>query len=288
MRKLIMTKGLPGSGKTTWAREFLNKNGGSDRWVIICKDDLREMLYAGYKYTKTSEKLIIDARNALITSAWCAGRNVIVADTGFNKIHEQALRQMCEVIGAEFEIKNFTYVPVEECVKRDLLRQKSVGKDVIMNMYDQYLRPKLPVITHDPKKPNAVIFDIDGTLALMTSGRKPYDWKRVGEDSVNESIKAVFDLWKTTNNYIIVVSGRDSVCREETTNWLLSNGINYDYLFMRPEGDSRKDTIIKQEIYENQIKPLFNVLQVYDDRDCVVKMWRSLGLTCLQVAPGDF
>lgn len=284
-----MTKGLPGSGKSTWARKFLNENGGSDKWVIVCKDDLREMLYAGYKHTKHSERLIIQARNAILVEAFTLGRNVIIADTGFNPIHENSLRTFCTANNAEFEIKDFTDVPVEECIKRDLQRPKSVGKDVIMKMYDQYVRPAPPVVTFDPKKPNAVIFDIDGTLALMTSGRGPYDRDRVGEDSVNKPIKTVFDLWRSLGGVrMIIVSGRDSVCREATSNWLLDNGIIYDDLYMRPEGDLRKDCIVKQEIYERLIEGDYNVLQVYDDRNQVVDMWRSLGLTCLQVAPGNF
>ena len=57
---------------------------------------------------------------------------------------------------------------------------------------------------------------------------------------------------------------------------------------MRAAGDDRKDEIIKREIYNREIKPAFDVLCVLDDRDQVVRMWRAMGLTCLQVAPGDF
>jgi hypothetical protein len=57
---------------------------------------------------------------------------------------------------------------------------------------------------------------------------------------------------------------------------------------MREAGDSRKDSIVKQELYERHIKPSYDVFVVLDDRNQVVDMWRSLGLVCLQVAPGDF
>jgi len=59
-------------------------------------------------------------------------------------------------------------------------------------------------------------------------------------------------------------------------------------LLMRPYGDSRQDSVVKQEIYRKQIAPYFDVAWVYDDRDQVVKMWRDEGLTCMQVAPGNF
>lgn len=62
----------------------------------------------------------------------------------------------------------------------------------------------------------------------------------------------------------------------------------YDWLYMRPEGDVRKDTEIKREIFDNYIRDKYRVLFVLDDRNSVVKMWRDLGLKCLQVAEGDF
>lgn len=57
---------------------------------------------------------------------------------------------------------------------------------------------------------------------------------------------------------------------------------------MRPAGDKRRDDIIKAEIFDQHIRGHHNILLVLDDRDSVVKMWRSMGLTCLQVAEGNF
>ncbi len=62
----------------------------------------------------------------------------------------------------------------------------------------------------------------------------------------------------------------------------------YSALYMRPEGDTRKDVLIKQEIYEREVKGKYNVLFVLNDRQQVVDSWRALGLTVSQVAPGDF
>ena len=64
--------------------------------------------------------------------------------------------------------------------------------------------------------------------------------------------------------------------------------MNVINVYMRDKNDSRKDTIIKHEIYENYIKNKFNVRVIYDDRNSVVDMWRSLGLKCFQVQEGDF
>jgi hypothetical protein len=59
-------------------------------------------------------------------------------------------------------------------------------------------------------------------------------------------------------------------------------------LLMRAEYDMRKDSIVKEEIYRQEILGRYNVWMVLDDRDQVVEMWRLLGLRTLQVAPGAF
>lgn len=131
----------------------------------------------------------------------------------------------------------------------------------------------------------AIICDIDGTLAHMGE-RSPYDWHRVREDTTDQVVIEV--LRRFDDHEVILVSGRDAICRRETVDWLKENRIPFHHLFMRPERDSRKDVEIKQEIYDNEIKGKFSVTLVLDDRNQVVKMWRDNGLKCLQVAEGDF
>lgn len=135
----------------------------------------------------------------------------------------------------------------------------------------------------------AIIVDIDGTLAKM-NGRSPFDWSRVGEDSVNQPIKTLVMAMKKLQLYtIIIFSGRDGVCRTETINWLIENRIHYDKLFMREEGNNEKDSIVKRRLFDTFINGKYEVEFVLDDRNQVVDMWRKdLGLTCLQVDYGDF
>lgn len=141
-------------------------------------------------------------------------------------------------------------------------------------------------------KPKAIIVDIDGTIADMQKDvpgkRGPFDWDRVGEDLPNENvIDIVYTL--STRYEIIIVSGRDEVCQTETENWLDIHGVPCDALFMRRNGDNRKDSIVKREIYESKIAQHWNVIAVLDDRSQVVGMWRDeLGVTCFQVADGNF
>lgn len=66
------------------------------------------------------------------------------------------------------------------------------------------------------------------------------------------------------------------------------NQVPFDRLLLRHTGDQRADNIVKAEIYDAHIEPHFTVIGVVDDRRNVVEMWRSRGLTCFQVAEGDF
>lgn len=134
----------------------------------------------------------------------------------------------------------------------------------------------------------AVIVDLDGTIADK-GDRSPFDWSKVGEDTPIEPIVDLVDIFGNQDYWIVYVSGRSDECRDATLKWIDNIGIRYHgYLFMRREGDYRLDTEVKEEIYRDYIEGRWDVKYVLDDRNSVVKMWRSLGLTVLQVAEGDF
>lgn len=132
-------------------------------------------------------------------------------------------------------------------------------------------------------KGKAIIVDIDGTIAMNETGRDPFDYSLVINDSVDEKVKRVVDVFYTAGCDIIFLTARDDVADKDTRLWLEKNKIPYDFLFMRKTGDRRQDTEMKAEVYNNEIKDKFDVLCVLDDRDRVVDMWRSIGLLCLQV-----
>ncbi len=139
-----------------------------------------------------------------------------------------------------------------------------------------------------PGKPSAVIVDIDGTLAIIT-GRSPYSHKGVLKDKPNFPVISVARALASAGHTLVIVSGRSELARADTELWLERHlGAPFEGPFMRTARDDRKDEIIKRELYDREIAPRFDVLCVLDDRDQVVRMWRGLGLVCLQVAPGDF
>jgi hypothetical protein len=140
--------------------------------------------------------------------------------------------------------------------------------------------------------PEAILVDIDGTLARRVD-RGPFDWRKVGGDEpITDVVELVKTLYWGSHAEIIFMSGRDVVCFDDTQEWLrehLGEWVLDLQLLMRPRKDGRKDFIVKEEIYRRDIQGKYNVRLVLDDRDQVVEMWRNtLGLTCLQVAPGDF
>lgn len=140
------------------------------------------------------------------------------------------------------------------------------------------------------QKNNAIICDLDGTLALLGE-RSPYDASRALEDSLNFPVSNILEVYTHQNLYsvdVILISGREDKHRSQTEEWLKKHQIVYKQLFLRPTGDRRPDTVVKKEIYEREIKDKYDVLFVLEDRDKVVRMWRDEGLACLQVAYGDF
>lgn len=280
MKTIYLLKGLPASGKSTWAKSHVDATTKR-----VNKDDLRAMLDNG-RWSRDNEKFVLQLRDHIVVEALAAGKHVIVDDTNLHPKHEARMRQLARENNARVEVVEFD-TSLEECIRRDLERPSSVGEKVIRKMHAQFLAEPWRPREQDPALPAAVIVDIDGTLALM-GDRDPYDASTCEQDSVNEPVReAVVDL-SDAGTVVILVSGRSAKFRAQTERWISGHNIPCDGLFMRAEGDMRKDAIIKREIYEQHIEGRYYVRFVLDDRNQTVEGWRELGLPCFQVAPGDF
>ncbi len=134
-KTLYFLRGLPGSGKTTWAKKKLAalKLGGKIRAVRTNKDEIRARLQAK---GGASESNIIRRETELVTNALKAGLDVIIDNTHFKPEHEWRYRGLAKEYGYRFEIVSFTDVPLDECIHRDLKRRKCVGESVIRKMDD--------------------------------------------------------------------------------------------------------------------------------------------------------
>jgi len=293
-QKIILTRGLPASGKSTWAKEQVAKGNGKVKRVN--KDDLRDMIDAGI-WSKTNEQMILNARDALV-ALFISNKEVetvIVDDTNFEEKHFNTMvgyadsyTKLCNR-DITVEYKDFLDVSLDECLHRDSLRAKPVGEKVIKGMHQRYILPTIKDAPVANKKGNSIIVDIDGTLAHRCD-RNWFEYEKVDQDHLDVVVYGIVEAFQKKGYTILIVSGREGteVCRQKTLAWLDKHKVPYYDLMMRKEGDHRRDSIVKKEIYDTLIKDKFDVEFVLDDRKSVCDMWREIGLKCLQVAPGDF
>lgn len=122
--RLIVLRGLPGSGKSTWARAYLGQHPEA---VRINRDDLREMLYGDRLWSAIDEAVTVRARDALIVQALLAGRTVILDDTNLRDHHIQAAEALARPLGVPVEIVVME-ASIEECIARDAQRPQPVGE----------------------------------------------------------------------------------------------------------------------------------------------------------------
>jgi predicted kinase len=314
MNTLTITKGLPASGKSTWAKKTVLEDSGNTKRVN--KDELRNMIDAG-KWSKANEQQIILLERMLTEYLLVQGYNVIVDNTHLTNDHEEYYRNLAVKTSSTFQIQDFSFVPLLVCLTRNQMRPSSVRvkPSVIIGMYNNYIKNenenlatlkdyiadihKMTYLIYETKKPNpklpyCIIVDIDGTLAHMND-RGPYDYSKVQTDKLDISVAEIVQRYYQRNineenpdTTVIVVSGRKDSCYNETVEWLKNNGVQYDKIYMRKHNDDRDDRIVKQEIFYENIEPYYNVRFVLDDRDRVVAMWRREKLKTLQVGPGDF
>lgn len=146
-------------------------------------------------------------------------------------------------------------------------------------------------------KQDIIIFDIDGTIANSKERAEKFlsgdikDWDSFYDNcDKDELIYPTCGFCKVFDETcdVFYVTGRPESIREKTTAWLKKNNLPITEMFMRKDGDHRPDYIVKKEIYEKEIAPYFNVVAVFEDRQQCVDMWRELGITCYQVAKGDY
>ena len=151
-----------------------------------------------------------------------------------------------------------------------------------------------------------VIFDLDGTLADIEDRRKKsvkdngkMDWDKFFDpvniwlDQPNHPVIKMAQVLSDTGHKIAIFSGRSKATKDVTKDWLKTNQVPFDVIKMRPTSHPWKfmpDDKLKQiwldDLFPKDAKD--KIICVFDDRSKVVDMWRDNGLTCMQVAPGDF
>ena len=303
MSKIILCWGISGSGKTTWARQWAEEIPINR--IRLNYDDIRTML--GKYWVPEREPLMLKIFNAALNDAMSRKYDIVIDN--MSNLNPKHIKEYEELINTynnstdtnntyELEFKLFD-TPVEECIRRDALRPLPIGEKVIRQQWKKYRDfiiqqsiKSIPRIEQNTKLPHCIIVDMDATLCLNTSGR-PFFGPGAAEGMKNdipipEVCKLVRHYCNDSEAAFIVITGRDESCREATMSWLDDHWLLPTKLFMRPEGSFLSGPDQKKLIYEREIKDKYYVDFVLDDSSKVVKMWRELGLVCLQPNEGKF
>lgn len=141
-KKLILTRGIQGSGKSTWARQWVEED--PENRVRINNDDIRNML--GKYWVVEREPLVSEMKQCLAQAAMSRGYDIVVDNMNLNpkevKFWEDLVRQNNEVCpiskySYEIEYKDF-FIPLEECIRRDAMRPNPIGEKVIRETWKRY------------------------------------------------------------------------------------------------------------------------------------------------------
>jgi predicted kinase len=305
MTEIILTRGLPGSGKSTYAREWLAAD--PTKRVTISRDDLRMKLFGEWYPTenrKEKEAKVTQMQHAIIRKALNEGKQVMIDDTNLNPRVFKTFGQIAQ----EFSVplKNIDFpVEVEEAVRRQAGRDKPVPADAVRKMARDYMGPNgqfhLFPNTY-PVKPfkapaervQTIAFDADGTLAdvsgithLVRGKYRDFDrfhrsslWSPANEDVVALAKEAAEKGFK-----VIVVTAREEPYREVTQAWMDAMGVPYENIFMRPEKDLRPDHVVKGEMFQ-KINEHYDVVHFVDDREDIARVWEEYGVQTTIVAGG--
>ena len=207
--------GIPGSGKSTWAKDFCKYNAG---WVRVSRDDFRLMLKQAQMCEPKIEDLITTLVDETIKQALFKKENVIVDATNVKASYIQRFIDNFQN-SADIKFRIFD-ISVGKAIERDKNREATVGEAVIRKMYKDYqvLIDSFPLqdlkrTSHrNQLKPNengnAIIVDIDGTLTFM-SDRDPYDYGKVYKDEVNPLVVDIVKAHKAKGHKVILLTGRD-------------------------------------------------------------------------------
>ena len=296
----ISACGIPASGKSTWACKWVAEDPLNR--VRVNKDTLRAMTNNSV-WSGEYENLINGVQKSLIRSALKSGRSVVNDNTNFAKQHWTDIVKMVQGMGIEcFMSEKPFYIELDEALERDAKREGAakVGEVVIRKFWKQsggtqfkHYHPRIETITkrepfaritQDKSLPAAVVFDNDGTISLIHSGRSPYDASTSDLDLPHEHVIECMRNYHELGYKILFVSGREEKDRAPTERFYAKHFPEVKYeLYMRPTGDQRKDWIIKDEIYNAHIKPRYFVAGWFDDRAQVCKWVYESGLPLFRV-----
>lgn len=302
-RKLILCRGIQGSGKSYFARSWVLED--PDNRVRFNNDDIRNML--GKYWVPSREKLVTTIKMNFLIQATNFGYNIIIdnmnlnpKEIGFYKEFINSYNKGEHGVQYEIEFKDF-WTPVDECIRRDKMRPNPIGEEVIKQTWKRYRsfilqeqikQLKERKLKQNDLKPKAIVLDMDATLCLNTTGR-PFYGEGAAEGMLNdepipEICELVRNLQKVRDYAIIIISGREDTpeIRKATETWLHNQDIWPTEVLLRSIGDYSNGEVVKKNLIDYVLSN-YNVQFIIDDNNRCVKMYRDMGLTVLQPNEGS-
>ena len=154
MPKIILTRGIQGSGKSTWAKKWVEE--APEHRVRWNNDDFRRML--GKYWVPQREGMVATMKEMFFKEAMLREYDIVVDNMNLNPKEEAYFRAIIDKFNSsnlldytyELEFKDFLDITPEECIERDAKREGSnrIGKDVIMETYNRY-KDRINELKHD-------------------------------------------------------------------------------------------------------------------------------------------
>lgn len=306
-KTLILTRGIQGSGKSTWARKWVEED--SEHRIRINNDDIRNML--GKYWVPSRETLVSNTKRDIALSALYAGYEIVIDNMNLNpkevKFWEDIVNKHNNFVDDkikaksdqvfykyEIEFKDF-FISLEECIRRDAMRPNPIGEKTIRDTWRRYkhfiqtseVERYVNNLKRYEGKPKCIVIDMDSTVCFNMS-KRPWFGEGAAEGMVDDVPNTgVCDIIRQLQEqYLIVVAtGRDTSQEEVTKQWLARQGINVDEYFFRTSGDYRKGVEVKKEEI-TAILEKYDIVAIFEDCEPIVQMYRDMGLTVLQPNKG--
>lgn len=296
-KKLILCRGIQGSGKTYFAKAWVNED--PENRVRINNDDIRNML--GKYWVTSRENLVSSIKKNMAEEAINRGYDIVVDNMNLNPKEILFWKDMVKMANMdpdgyqyEIEFKDF-FIPLEECIRRDAMRPNPIGEKVIRETWKRYkhfiqtteVERYVDNLREYTGKPKCIVIDMDSTMCFNTT-KRPWFGEGAAEGMINDvpNTGMCDMIRKLQEDFVIVVAtGRDTSQADVTKQWLAKQGINPDEFYFRTNGDFRKGVVVKKEQIE-KILETYDIVSIFEDCEPIVQMYREMGLTVLQPNKG--
>ena len=306
MRRVEVLRGCPGAGKSFYCQELMSKE--PERWKRINNDAIRLGIDFGH-YSPSNEKVVRALREHMIKDFLKRGFDLIIDNINAGKNFDQ-ICEIIEKLNIDCEVREVPfYTDLEVAIERDAARVglARVGEKIVKKWWGdlggksfakyegraksfaaKQVSKIWQPIEQNSDLPRAIVVDNDGTICLPHPGRNVYDASTADLDiphaHVIECVQNYFEL----GYKVLFVSGREEKDRAPTERFYQKHLPEVKYeLFMRPTSNKEKDVLIKERIFEEQIKGKYKVCAWIDDRLQVCRWVYENGLPLFRAGSPD-